>query len=173
MNKNYLIFFTLIMITLNGFSQNLNIVITDPVRNREVLVDLLDRNGLQTGEMGVNYSDFYDGYESKSEVIEKLKSLVDDIHITIVLATWCGDSKQQVPAFLKVLDQTGFSNDNLLMIGVDFEKKAREIDVDVFNISRVPTFIFHRNEIEIGRITETPIETLEEDFLKIALDSKD
>jgi hypothetical protein len=54
------------------------------------------------------------------------------------------------------------------MIGVDFDKKAREIDVDVFNISRVPTFIFHRNEIEIGRITETPIETLEEDFLKIA-----
>jgi hypothetical protein len=173
MIKNQLIFFTLLMITFNGFSQNLNTIVTDPVRNREILIDLVDRNGLRTGEMGVNYADFYDGYEPKVEVIEKLKTLIDDIHITIVLATWCGDSKQQVPAFLKVLDQSGFSNDNLLMIGVDSEKKAQEIDVAVFNISRVPTFIFHRNETEIGRITETPIETLEEDFLKIALDSKD
>ncbi len=173
MNKKYLIFFILFMITINSFSQNINTVITDPVRNREVLVDILDRDGLQTGEMGVYYTDFYQSYASKSEIIESLKTMAQDVKVTIVLASWCGDSKEQVPAFLKVLDQIGFNEDNLLIIGVDFEKKAREIDVEVFNISRVPTFIFYRDEKEIGRIIESPVETLEEDFLKIASVSKD
>ncbi|MDO8897155.1 MAG: thioredoxin family protein, partial [Bacteroidales bacterium] len=121
MNKNYLIFFILFMISTNSISQNINNVITDPVRNREVLIDILDRDGLQTGEMGVNYADFYESYVSKNEIIESLKTMVQDVNVTIVLASWCGDSKQQVPAFLKVLDQIGFNENNLLMIGVDFD----------------------------------------------------
>ncbi len=173
MNKNYLIFFILFMISTNSISQSINNVITDPARNREVLIDILDRDGLQTGEMGVHYADFYESYVSKNEIIESLKTMVQDVNVTIVLASWCGDSKQQVPAFLKVLDQIGFNENNLLMIGVDFEKNAREIDVEVFNISRVPTFIFYRDEKEIGRIIESPVETLEEDFLKIVSVSKD
>lgn len=46
-------------------------------------------------------------------------------------------------------------------------KKAEGFDIDQFIIERVPTFIFYKNESEIGRIIETPVETLEKDILNI------
>ena len=40
-----------------------------------------------------------------------------------------------------------------------------------FGIERVPTFVFLRDGVEIGRITETPTNTLEEDVAHIAFDN--
>lgn len=40
-------------------------------------------------------------------------------------------------------------------------------EVDGLNINFVPTFIFYTNEIEVGRIIETPDVTLEIDFENI------
>ncbi|PKP51585.1 MAG: thioredoxin [Bacteroidetes bacterium HGW-Bacteroidetes-1] len=161
------ILLAIIMVSFNSFAQPINAAINDPVRNREVLVDLLDRNGLASGEMGEFFTIDYEAYQPDTAVIDALKPLLEDIHITIVLGTWCGDSKEQLPRFMKVLDLTGFNQENLLMIGVDSHKKAREIDVDVFAIEKVPTFIFTRNERELGRIIETPLDNLEKDLLVI------
>jgi thiol-disulfide isomerase/thioredoxin len=101
-----------------------------------------------------------------------LKTALSDIQIIVVLATWCGDSKEQVPRFLKVLDQADFEPERCTMIGVDSQKQARDLDVSVYDIERVPTFIFYRNEIEIGRIVETPLHSLESDILNICNSAK-
>ena len=42
-----------------------------------------------------------------------------------------------------------------------------EVDIEDLNIELVPTFIIYKKGEEIGRIVETPYDTLEEDIWKI------
>ena len=53
------------------------------------------------------------------------------------------------------------------MIAVDRNKEDLNGEVDSLAIELVPTFIFYREGKEIGRIEESPRETLEKDFNKI------
>jgi thiol-disulfide isomerase/thioredoxin len=161
------ILLTLILLNVISMAQHLNVVVNDTVKNRPVLVDFIDRQGLQTGEFAEWYAREYSAYIPDFGIVGQLKTALSDIQIIIVLATWCGDSKEQVPRFLKVLDQSGFETERCTIIGVDSQKLARDLDVSVYDIDRVPTFIFYRNEVEIGRIIETPKNTLENDMLKI------
>lgn len=150
-------------------SQSINTLINDTIKKRPVLVDFLDREGLQSGEFAESYTREYASYQPDNEIIDQLKIPLKDVHVIIVLGTWCGDSKDQVPRFLKILDKSGFETEKCTLIGVDSQKSARDIDVSVYDIERVPTFIFYRDEVEIGRIVETPSQTLESDALKICL----
>lgn len=161
------ILLTLILLNVITMAQHLNVVVNDTAKNRPVLVDFIDRQGLQSGEFAEWYAREYPAYTPDFSIMAQLKTALSDIQIIIVLATWCGDSKEQVPRFLKVLDQADFEPERCIMIGVDTQKLARDLDVSVYDIDRVPTFIFYRNEVEIGRIIETPKSTLESDMLKI------
>ncbi len=156
-----------ITLSLSGFSQSINTIVRDSVRNRSVMVDFIDRQGLQTGEFAESYASEYPAYLPEVGIIEELKKAMVDIQIVVIMATWCGDSKEQIPRFLKVLDQVGVSDDRCSMIGVDSQKLARDLDVTVYGVTRVPTFIIYKHEIEIGRIIETPKTTLEKDLLEI------
>jgi len=160
------------LLNLITMAQHLNVVVHDSVKNRPVLVDFIDRQGLQSGEFASSYTKEYPAYEPDNAVMSLLKPELADIEVVVVLATWCGDSKEQVPRFLKMLDDAAFNPDKCTMIGVDSQKLARVVDVSVYDITRVPTFIFYRNEIEIGRIVETPLQTLESDLLKICESNK-
>lgn len=110
----------------------------------------------------------YASYETDKSVIEQIK-LKNELNytLTIVLGTWCSDSKKQVPRFIKILDESGFDYDNLNMICVDKQKLAAGIDLDLHNIVKVPTFIIYIDEEEAGRIIEAPAETLEREFINI------
>ena len=83
------------------------------------------------------------------------------------MATWCGDSKREVPRFYKILDALNFSEKKMQVISVDRNKKAEGFDLTSMNITRVPTFIFYKENKEIGRITERPTKSLEEDMFAI------
>lgn len=157
----------LVFISAYTYAQDLNQLIQDANRNEMVLVDFVDRSGVETGTLAPYYKREYHAYQADHEVLETLKTSLDGITITIILASWCGDTRLQLPRFLKVLDEIGFSEENLVMIGVDSNKQALELQVDVFDIQRVPTFIVLRNDIEIGRIIERPQHSLEADLLRI------
>ena len=101
------------------------------------------------------------------EVISKLKALTKDIDILIVLGTWCGDSQEQVPQFLKVIDKMKFPEERLVIVGVDREKESEDMEMSNYDIVLVPTMIVFKGREEIGRITETPETTLEQDLLSI------
>ncbi len=110
----------------------------------------------------------YIDYVVDGEVLADLKASVYSCQITIVLATWCGDSKEQVPHFVKILDKLDYNTKKVNFICVDRSKQALGTEVETLNIQRVPTFIIYdQNGSELGRIIETPKTTLEEDFLHI------
>jgi hypothetical protein len=55
------------------------------------------------------------------------------------------------------------------LIIVDRDKKSGHGLQDGKNIHHVPTIIFYKSGIEIGRIIESPIESLEEDIFNILI----
>lgn len=147
------------------FSQEMNAKFTDPKKNVEILYGNCDRAGLEKGEFGKSFEQYYQVYEPNKEVIAKLKPLHDGIEILIILGTWCSDSQEQVPKFFKVLDRIRFPKKNVQMICVSSDKEAGEVDIVNYDIQKVPTFIVYRKGREIGRIIETPYTTLENDLL--------
>lgn len=81
------------------------------------------------------------------------------------MGTWCGDSRDWVPRFYKIMDMAGFNYKNLTLICVDRERKAGKLDISTLKIDRVPTFIVYKKKKETGRIVEVPSDLLEKDLL--------
>ncbi|MEZ5198426.1 MAG: thioredoxin family protein [Bacteroidales bacterium] len=133
----------------------------------EMPVGLTDRATLQSGEFGAHFFLEYQAYSPCRQTIDKLKNKIYTSSITLVLATWCHDSQQQVPRFFKILDELDYNTNNVKIITVDKDKLAGDVDISDLNIELVPTFIFHKNNNETGRIIESPTESLEKDMYKI------
>jgi len=116
------------------------------------------------------YSEEFDEYNPNTTVTEELKKTdLEGITLTIVLGTWCPDSRREVPRFMKIADQWGFPTEKIRFIGVDINKVAPLDDYLQLGIERVPTFIFFKNNIELGRIIEVPVTSLEQDTRNILI----
>jgi thiol-disulfide isomerase/thioredoxin len=115
----------------------------------------------------------YDIYDPKPSTTSEIASVFKnkDLSITVYMGTWCEDSQREFPAFIKVLDKTGFNKDKLKIVGVDENKKVPNISEEerkALNIINVPTIIvYNSNGNEMNRFVEFPQQTLEEDLLKI------
>lgn len=109
----------------------------------------------------------YDAYEAEPATVESLKPLLENVKIKVFMGTWCGDSQDQTPVLYKILDSTNFNFDDLLLVTVNKDKKTSDSLEIGLDIERVPTFIFYKEEKEIGRFVEYPRESVEADMLKI------
>jgi thiol-disulfide isomerase/thioredoxin len=109
----------------------------------------------------------YDTVAVEQDLVEMIGNVSAGVDFLVFLGTWCGDSRREVPHFLKIADRCGIGQSRVRLHGLDRSKKSREGLADQYHIERVPTFIFLRNGNEIGRITEKPNGTLEADMLAI------
>jgi len=109
-----------------------------------------------------------DSYRTLEPAIQELSTLSKKISIEIFIGTWCSDSEREVPRFFRVIEDAGIAR--LLSIdlwAVDRKKTMDNNLAQLRNIERVPTFIFYRDNQEIGRIIESPDELLEQDMVLI------
>jgi len=114
------------------------------------------------------YVSGYSDYHPDQAFMEELqKTDIHDLTITIVLGSWCSDSRREVPRFMKIIDLWGFPEEKIRFIGVDIDKIAPLQDYMELGIERVPTFIFYENNSEKGRIIEVPVTSLEQDTRNI------
>ncbi|MCB2201220.1 thioredoxin family protein [bacterium] len=150
-----------------SYAQTMNKMVHDTTINEEVLIDYCDRTGLESGEFGEYYALEYEDYIVNDSLVKLISNKINKFDITIVFGSWCSDSEQQVPHFYKILDQAEFDDSQLKIIAVNRQKKADEVHIEDLQIELVPTFIIYQNDNEIGRIVETPNETLEEDLWQI------
>jgi hypothetical protein len=161
-------FLIITLVCLNILTaQSFNHWISDPEKEDTVLVGYGDRQGLQDSDFSTYFETEYHAYILNDTVCDYLGSHVDDIEITIILGTWCHDSQEQVPRFYKILDLINYDPDQITLIGVDRKKEGGDVDLSAMDIRRVPTFIFSRDGKELGRIIETPVNSLEEDMMLI------
>ena len=118
-------------------------------------------------EMKDAYAAAYASYKTDARSIRLLQPAAQNIEVIIVMGIWCGDSRLQVPPFYKVLDEIGIAEEQITLISVNEMKKAASGLIDELNIERVPTFIIMDGNKEMGRIVESPVNTLEEDLVEI------
>jgi len=121
----------------------------------------------------------YFDYVPDETVVNELTPLIHDVKITCILGTWCSDSEREVPRLWKILDGAQYPDTELTMLAVGSSRFTRDMPIppDVFDwslnvksfydVTLVPTMIITRNGKELGRIIETPKDTLEKDLLAI------
>ncbi|MDZ7743305.1 MAG: thioredoxin family protein [Bacteroidota bacterium] len=171
MKKITLLLLGILMAAPALFSQNYNQQIKDNELDELILIGECNRKGLKKNVEFKNYFRIYyenhkPDYETIKKIMEKTKG--KDFSIMIVLGTWCQDSRDWVPPFIRVMDEAGIKEKNIRMVGVDSKKYSYTVDLSEMDIERVPTFIFYDSEgEEVGRIVETPKKTLEKDIYKI------
>lgn len=118
------------------------------------------------------WSSEYNLYSVDSSLVSMIETKLENVHIEIVLGTWCSDSRREVPRLFKILDATNYPTDSVTMISVDRDKVGLANEVEGLQIDFVPTIIFNKNGNESGRIIEMPYNTLEEDILEILSNSE-
>ncbi len=148
-----------------------NKVITDAGTQRKELIGTVTRTGFQKPEFENWFKKGYSEYVPDKKVINKLKdeSLYKDVKIKIIFGTWCGDSRRELPRFYKIADEANIPENIIELTAVDTEKSSRNKNLEGIKFTRIPTFIFYKNEKEIGRIVESTKESSEEDMLNILL----
>jgi len=144
--------------------------LSEPKEKPDFLVGKVNRAEIQKGEFASFFYSEYRKYHPNQEILSKLKNGIYNKSILVVLGTWCHDSQEQVPRFFKILDQLDYNTSLVEIICVDRKKAAGTTDISHLDIERVPTFIFYADDIEVGRIIETPVLSIEEDLLNILND---
>jgi thiol-disulfide isomerase/thioredoxin len=133
----------------------------DPTDRGWVSRDVLDTPAYAAFQAG------YDTARITPEFIPMIRSVREGVSVTIFFGGWCGDSKREVPRFLRLADESGFPKSSIRLYALDRTKKSDDGLTTRFTIERIPTFIFLKDGKEIGRITESPATTLEGDVLTI------
>ena len=133
----------------------------------------------------------YKTYEPKSEILEKIKNLLDKnkekLKIVALGADWCPDCNRNVPRMIKIVKLMQSKDIEIrILYGIMVnalhkpgetiwhKKRSPPEAVDPrFELKAIPTFyFFNKNKKFIGLIKEHPKETIEEDMLEILENSK-
>lgn len=163
-----LIILTLILCIVQlGNAQQLNHTVKGK-NGKEKLLGKINQKGLQQDSFATWFIPQYEMYEVDETTTSTIKKELKNYTVKLFMGTWCGDSKREVPRFLKILDKIDFPKENLTMIAVDHVKpnykKSPGGEEKGLNIIKVPTFILFKNGKEINRIIEYPVQTLEKDL---------
>ncbi|WP_420400787.1 thioredoxin family protein [Flagellimonas sp.] len=138
---------------------------------KSFLLGKITMEGLRTQPYKDWFQSGHESYVVDSALVELFKTSLQDCHLKLFLGTWCGDSKREVPRFLKILETAGFPMENIDIVALDRRKgKVKTSPTGEergLNIIRVPTMLFYKNGKEVNRIVESPIESLEEDMAQI------
>ena len=158
-------------VTKNSSSPVLVNQLSKDSRGNDMLLGQCTKDALQQPPFADWYKSNYDAYVVDSFTCNFIRPLLAGKSITIFMGTWCGDSKREVPRVLKMLECCNFPGANLTMIMVSNKdslyKKSPQHEEAGKNIVRVPTIIIEQKGVEIGRIIEFPIISLEKDLLAI------
>lgn len=161
--KAKLMILLLVMISLHTIAQ-------------EKLLGTINRGDLEKNSFEKWFVSGYDSYKVHKSLMKEIKNDIKEYEIKVFLGTWCGDSKREVPHFLKIVDQAKFPKSQLQLICLDKNKEAYKQsptkEEKGLNIHRVPTFVFYKDGKEVNRIVEKPISSLERDIVKIVKEEK-
>jgi hypothetical protein len=109
-----------------------------------------------------------DVYQPDGQIVNRLKAISEPVTLQVVMATWCGDSRQHVPRLLKSIALADNPNITVQLTGIGPEFDDPMQVIGGMNITNVPTVIVQREGREVGRFVETPSgATVEDDVCDI------
>lgn len=157
-----------LMIIIQVQSQEINRLMMDPDLEREVLIGQVNESGLEQSIFVEGWEERVDIYAPDKAITKKLKKYFKknaDVKIVVFFASWCGDSKEHMPNFVKLVHKAKIKN--VSYYALSSAKSMPAMDEEKYQIEYVPTFIVYRADQEIGRIVETPEVSLEKDLWEI------
>ena len=135
-----------------------------------ILIGEVDWDGLTKDPYNEWFRTYYFDYQVDTASLNQIAD-IDDLEIILFLGTWCSDSQLQVPQFYKILDYLGYDISKMKVYALEQLEEGGLVSPagieKEFEIGFVPTMIFKRNGVELGRITEYPEITIEKDMVKI------
>jgi thiol-disulfide isomerase/thioredoxin len=150
----------------NIYSQTCKIEVDEKSGN-PMLMGICSREAFLSSDFSDWFSKEYSDYSTNGDVLSSISKNFNDYKILIVMGTWCGDSRREIPRLYKILDEIQFPDSNLFLVAVNRKKQGLFNEAEGLDIQLVPTIIFYKNGGEIGRIIETPVKSLEEDIKDI------
>lgn len=165
----HLLIILLYLLSFVASAQKFNHTVVEPEKNQLIILGYCNKAGFKLiPAFDSAYHAEYGLYPADPAIAQQIQQQLKGIKITIVMGSWCGDSREWVPRFYRIMDKTGFNfRKNLTVISVDRDRKAPGTKADVLNVVRVPTFIFYNKRKELGRIVETPMDVFEREILRI------
>ena len=135
---------------------------------KDMLLGDFTKEELQQAPFNSWFDSRYENFKPDTDEMATINENIKDYEIKVLMGTWCGDSKRELPKFLKILDEADYDYDNLQLVAVDRNKTTPSgIEKDL-EVTRVPTIIFYKNGKEVNRFVEySQGESIEEDIAKI------
>ncbi len=85
----------------------------------KILYGVCTKDSLMVEPFGKWFNTNYDTYQPNATTISNLKKQsFDKISIKVFFGSWCGDSKREIPRFLKLLSAISFPEKKIQLIGV-------------------------------------------------------
>jgi thiol-disulfide isomerase/thioredoxin len=162
----YLIPLAIIITTIQINSQDYKII-PDEKKGEPIILGYCPASIIIDSLFKDTWTTEYNNYQPDYGTIDSLEGKLEDITIKIVFRSTCSDSREQLPRLFKVQNELNYSVKSITLIGVNREKQGLSNEAEGLEIELVPTIIFYKDGSEIGRIVETPAESLEKDLLKI------
>lgn len=162
----YLIPLAIIITTIQIKSQDYKITV-DEKTSEPLILGYCPVSAMNDSVFSNTWTTEYNNYQPDFETLDSLEGKLEDINIKIVFRSTCSDSREQLPRLFKILNELNYNVNSITLIGVNREKQGLSNEAEGLEIEFVPTIIFYNDGNEIGRIVETPYESLEKDLLKI------
>lgn len=164
----YLIPLAIIITAIQIYSQDYKLI-PDEINGEPLILGYCPVSAMNDSVFNNTWTEEYNDYQPDYETLDSLEGKLDSINIKIVFRSTCSDSREQLPRLFKILNELNYNVNSITLIGVNREKKGLSNEAEGLEIEFVPTIIFYKDGNEIGRIVETPIESLEKDLLKILM----
>ena len=134
------------------------------------LIGPLQKNDFLKGKYKSWFTQNYEDYKPNEKILKKIKKKIKNITVKSFIGTWCHDSERELPRFFKIMESVDFDlTKNFQMIGITRGKKTPDNLQKGYHIKQTPTFIFYKNNKEIGRYIEHSKKSMEKDILKILM----
>ncbi len=163
MKKNVLF---ILLIALFGCSESYRSTVDSS--GSRIITGICDRNVfVSQPDFREWYMPQYSGYQVDRTDLAEIDSLSQNVSFLVFFGTWCGDSKREVPRFLKLTDEAKIPSKDIVLYGVDRSKRSDDGMTDQHHVLNVPTILVMDGGKEVGRIVESPEETLAKDLIRI------
>jgi thiol-disulfide isomerase/thioredoxin len=168
MKNIFKILIVILSVNLSAQEKSVNTVVLDKSIDMEVIIGKANEQCIELEDVFLDAKFYYENYIPKKEIIDQLRKVDKDFSAVVYFGSWCGDSQQYVPIFMKIAKDANLNSEKIEYFGVNRMKKIPNQDIEKLKIEFVPTFIFYKDDKEIGRIVESPLnDTLEEDILNL------
>lgn len=166
--KSSLALLVITLLSVTGILAQQNTAIDTTYQGKPMLYGHVTKSDYLQAPFNDWFESNYDDYSvTRTAGWKNLKSKLDQYKITIYMATWCGDSRREVPRLIKILEALDYDMIKLDIVAMNQLKQDKNRQERGESIHRVPTLILTKNGKEKGRIVESPIESLEVDLHQI------